>query len=76
MKVLEVCSCGARIKVEGDEAIKLVREWRRNHPCRTPREDDEVSMIISDTSQTERSIGFSLQGLDVPARVTDPFEDE
>ena len=78
MKISETCSCGASMKVDGEDAIKIVREWRRNHACRSNQEDhDEVSLIISDNSQVERSMGFQpISGLEIPARVTDPWEDD
>lgn len=44
MKVEESCSCGASFKVEGVDAMKLVREWRRKHTCQDPTPDRESAL--------------------------------
>lgn len=76
MKINETCSCGSRMKVDGEESIKIIRDWRKNHVCQHRQDEDDVSIIISDNAQIERSMGFQLEGLDLPARKTDPWEDE
>jgi hydrogenase maturation factor HypF (carbamoyltransferase family) len=75
MKIAETCSCGASMKVEGDDSLKIIRDWRKNHVCQH-RDDDDVSIIISDNAQIERSIGFQPQGLEMPVVPGDPDEDE
>jgi hypothetical protein len=70
----EKCSCGASFKSNGDEALKLYRAWVRRHVC-----PDAPFEILRDTDSTS-TIGFSADytgtGLDLPARVMDPFDDE
>jgi hypothetical protein len=76
VNVEETCSCGASFKIDGPYAVKLVREWRKKHNC---IERDEVTdTVTSGSAQVETQIGFqaNLGGLTVPARVTDPWEDE
>lgn len=64
MKISEKCSCGAYFTVDGEPAIKLVREWRRKHICvesaPDPRETSLSTYIErTDSSSTgEFPIGF------------------
>jgi|LakMenEpi03Aug12_release.lakeMendotaPanAssembly.Ray.scaffolds.fasta_scaffold3491447_1 hypothetical protein len=69
----ERCSCGASIKTDEAEAVKLVKEWRKNHRCEIQDEQDGAT---SGTAQVENVIGFQVSGLSVPAREYDPFEDK
>jgi hypothetical protein len=69
----ERCSCGASIKTDEVEAIKLVRDWRKNHRCEI---DTDTDGSISGTAQVENAIGFQMSGISVPAKDYDPFEDE
>ena len=73
-KISEKCSCGASFKANGDEALKLYRAWVKRHTC-----PDAPFEIHRDTDSTS-TIGFSGDytgtGLDLPARVTDPFDDD
>ena len=75
MKLKEVCSCGASFSVDGEEAIKLVREWRRKHKCASSDEIDGA-IITSNDTKTETAIGFRVSGLQVefPERIG--WEDE
>jgi hypothetical protein len=68
----ERCSCGASIKTDEAEAIKLVKEWRKSHRCEIELEQDGA---ISGTAQVENAIGFQMSGLEVPAKEYDPFDD-
>lgn len=70
--IYERCSCGASIKTDEAEAVKLVREWRKSHRCQA---QDEVDGSISGTAQVENAIGFQVSGLSIPAREYDPFEE-
>jgi hypothetical protein len=74
MKIREKCSCGAVFQATGDEATLLHKNWVRRHSC-----PDPVPEIIRDI-ETSSTIGFSVDysgtGLDLPARKTDPWEDE
>jgi hypothetical protein len=69
----ERCSCGASIKTDEAEAVKLVREWRKSHRCEIELDQDGA---ISGTAQVESAIGFQMSGLQIPAREYDPFEDK
>lgn len=76
MIIKERCSCGAKFEVrESKSASRLVREWRRAHSCPTPTEDIEVRDVAM-SAQVENAIGFRVEGLDVPAREYDPWEDK
>ena len=74
MKIREKCSCGATFQAAGDEATQLYKNWIRRHSCPEP-----TSEVMRDI-ETSSTIGFSAEyvgtGLDLPARKTDPWEDE
>jgi hypothetical protein len=74
MKIREKCSCGALFQVSGDESVQLHKNWVRRHSC--PEQSTETMRDYETTS----TIGFSAEyfgtGLDLPARKTDPWEDE
>ena len=70
--IAESCSCGAKFKTDEDNAIVLVREWRKKHHC----QEGEVELRDIETTST---IGFSSDyrgtGLDVPAKEYDPWDE-
>jgi hypothetical protein len=74
MKIREKCSCGAVFQATGTEAIPLYKNWIRRHSCPEP------ALEITRDIETFSTIGFSADyvgtGLDLPARKTDPWEDE
>jgi hypothetical protein len=74
MKIREKCSCGAVFQATGEEATQLYKNWIRRHSC------PETSLEITRDIETSSTIGFSADyvgtGLDLPARKTDPWEDE
>ncbi len=74
MKIREKCSCGAVFQATGEETIQLYKNWIRRHSC------PESSLEITRDIETSSTIGFSAEyvgtGLDLPARKTDPWEDE
>jgi hypothetical protein len=70
--ISERCSCGAMIKTDEKDAIRLVREWRRKHICQQFAEQDNSP--THGTSETQIALGF--QPGELPARSTDPWEDE
>jgi hypothetical protein len=74
MKISETCSCGAQFKADGEQSPRLVREWRRKHPC-PPQTATEELRDVAMSAQVENAIGFRVEGLDVPAREYDPWED-
>lgn len=66
MKISEKCSCGAYFTVDGELAIKLVREWRRKHICSEPAQeprDTTFSAYIerTDSPPGEFPIGFRYE---------------
>jgi hypothetical protein len=67
----ERCSCGAKFQTDEVGAIKLVREWRRKHPCQSQEVQDTHT---SGTAETLLQIGFAPA--EMPAKDYDPFEDE
>jgi hypothetical protein len=76
--IAESCSCGAKIKTDDAQAIKLVREWRRKHTCQTDNTDntdntDIVEAVNGGVSETTIALGF--QPGEMPAKIYDPFDD-
>jgi hypothetical protein len=76
MKISEACSCGATFKVEGAEAVRLVRDWRRNHKHESSAPDTEATFATTGDARIENAIGFQVDGLTLPARQTPGWEDE
>lgn len=70
----ERCSCGARFETNSKDSARLWREWRKNHVCRFPQQQEEIQAVHGDTSQVEIALGF--QPGEVPAKKYDPWEDE
>jgi hypothetical protein len=66
----ERCSCGASIKTDEAQAIKLVRDWRKNHTCQAV-DNDEVA--TSGSAETQVALGF--QAGEMPAKEYDPWDD-
>lgn len=70
--IAETCSCGAKFKTDEENAVVLVREWRRKHHCQ------EAASELRDY-ETSSTIGFAGDyrgtGLDIPAKEYDPWED-
>jgi hypothetical protein len=69
--IAETCSCGAKIKTDDAQAIKLVREWRRKHTCND--NTDITDTPTSGLADTQIAIGF--QPGELPAKIYDPFDD-
>lgn len=82
MKFRETCSCGAQfLVVLGSESIEdfdllmtKIREWRKKHVCSSSEPD--VQAMGGGSAQVEQPLGFTIEGLDYPARRMDPWEDE
>lgn len=74
MSISERCSCGASIKTDEPNALKLVREWRRKHVC--AELEAPVTAITGGDAIVERVIGFQAGGLTIPATPFDPDEDD
>jgi hypothetical protein len=70
--IAETCSCGAKIKTDDAQAIKLVREWRRKHTCQTDN-TDITDTPTSGLADTQIAMGF--QPGELPAKIYDPFDD-
>jgi hypothetical protein len=70
--IAETCSCGASIKTDDAQAIKLVREWRRKHTCITDR-TDITDTPTSGLSDNQLAMGF--QPGEMPAKRYDPWDD-
>lgn len=75
MIIRERCSCGAKFEVrESKNAARLVREWRKGHSCPDRPEEIETRDVVM-SAQVENAIGFRVEGLNVPAKEYDPWED-
>jgi hypothetical protein len=76
MKITESCSCGASIKVDDVNALRLVREWRRKHNC-SQSVDTNIDAVHGGTSDNQvTQIGFMATGIVDPARSPYPEWDE
>jgi hypothetical protein len=75
MRISESCSCGASFKVEGEEATRLVRDWRKNHKHEPPTTDTEAAFATTGDARVENAIGFQVDGLTVPSRQTPGWEE-
>lgn len=65
MNVSETCSCGATFSAEGDNVIRLLREWRREHVCKAPdAPENDVNVMTSADTKTE-ILGFQARSLTV-----------
>jgi hypothetical protein len=77
MKIRERCSCGALFQASGEDVTQLYKNWIRRHSCPAPAPEEILNFRDTDSSSI---IGFSADytgtGLDLPARKTDPWEDE
>lgn len=74
MKVKEICACGSSFLAEGDEATALYAKWVKRHQCPDPNvpiEPREVDM----SSAIGFSADYSGTGLDLPAKVYDPWDE-
>lgn len=65
MSVRERCSCGSEFESDERDAVKLWREWRRQHVCAAPAEEyrdagGAMSNVetLSDPRYPELRIGF------------------
>jgi hypothetical protein len=70
--IAEKCSCGAKIKTDDAQAIKLVREWRRRHTCQTDI-TDITDTPTSGNAETQIAMGF--QPGEIPAKEYDPWDE-
>lgn len=68
--IRERCSCGAKFETDSEDAIKLVREWRKRHTCLAADVNDTPTSGLSDT---QLSLGF--QPGEIPAKDYDPWEE-
>jgi hypothetical protein len=69
--IAETCSCGAKIKTDDAQAIKLVREWRRKHTCTD--NTDITDTPTSGLADTQIAMGF--QPGEMPAKEYDPWDE-
>lgn len=75
--VRERCACGAEFEITDvslPSALTSFASWRRTHPC-TPI-TPPVEAMGGGTADLDRQIGFTTNGMDVPARQFDPWEDK
>ena len=69
--ISERCSCGASIKTDEPDSVKLVKDWRKHHAC-LETQSFEASHAHS---QSETQIAMGFQPGEYPARITDPWEE-
>lgn len=73
MKIREKCSCGASFAIEAEEAMKLVREWRKKHICPDPVEELRETSL---SSQNERADTIGLADYPLGFRYAPEEDDE
>jgi len=73
-EISEHCSCGARFTARGEAALRLHRAWVKRHIC--PDQLHEIQRDFESTSTIGFAADFTGTGMDIPARTTDPFDDE
>jgi hypothetical protein len=73
--IAESCSCGAKIKTDDAQAVKLVREWRRKHTCITDNSDNSDIIEAVNGGVSENTIALGFQPGEMPAKIYDPFDD-
>lgn len=67
--IRERCSCGAEFETDEDNALKLLRDWRKTHKHTTPQELRETdsaarSELSSEPYTPELHIGFRADPFD------------
>jgi len=72
--IYEKCSCGASFKTDETDALKQVKDWRKTHRC-LDVDDSPVQAVHGGEARSEHGIGFTVEGLDYPARKHDPWEE-
>lgn len=75
MNVSESCSCGASFSAEGDNVVRLLREWRRDHVC-VEKSESAGETFVTANSQVEQVLGFQMSGLTIPGRQDHALEDD
>lgn len=70
--IRERCSCGAEFETDEDNAVALLKVWRREH---RHQPDTDLSPT-SGVSQVEQVVGFQVNGLSVPVRTEHLDDDE
>jgi len=70
--IYERCSCGARVKTDQENALAIVREWRKKHQCIEPSDIIDLSPT-SGVSDNQLTIGFAPG--EIPAKKYDPWEE-
>jgi hypothetical protein len=73
-EISEHCSCGARFTARGEAALRLHRAWVKRHIC--PDQPPEIQRDFESTSTIGFAPDFIGTGMDIPARTSDPFDDE
>jgi hypothetical protein len=74
--IQERCSCGAKFMVDSflPDEPRLVREWRKKHPC--PDRDEVLNDTpTSGSAQVEMAMGFQPREMPFPNHEPD-WEDE
>ena len=75
--VRERCSCGAEFEITDapfPNALASITSWRRAHNCTAPT--PPVEAMGGGTAELDRQVGFTVNGMDVPAKQYDPWEDK
>jgi hypothetical protein len=61
VNVSESCSCGAAFSAEGDNVVRLLREWRKDHVCtEKPEPAAEGTFTVSNAQVEQAPVGFAL----------------
>lgn len=68
MNVSETCSCGATFSAEGDNVVRLLREWRKEHTCKPVDGAENDATVLTGADTKTETIGFQRVGwqIDLP----------
>jgi hypothetical protein len=75
MEISETCACGASFSANGDNVVRLVREWRIRHVC-NEKVDPPLETVITSAETKTDLIGFQANGWQIDLPEKHGFEDE
>jgi hypothetical protein len=68
MNVAETCSCGASFAAEGDGVVRLLKEWRKAHPCHEANKESTSELVFSSSSAQVETLPMGFAPTEHPGR--------
>jgi len=75
MVISETCACGAAFSADGDNVVRLVREWRKTHVCFEPKPDASSETIFTSASTVIESVPLGFAPAEHPGRKDTGFDE-